>query len=165
MQIKYVPAFIALLVVSSGGILDESGSFIIVATGTARVYELTSADDGVMFDLGGDGVKEPSAWTDPKFGDVAFLAMDRNGNGTIDDGSELFGDHTIPAVGNGFAALLRIRGRDEHGTVNRDDSLFDKLLLWYDRNHNGISERDELVPVFDKLEAIGLGYHKRRKSS
>ena len=74
-------------------------------------YRLTSVDNGVRFDLNADGVPEQVAWT-RRDSDDAFLALDRNGNGRIDDGSELFGNHTparpdTPDVTtpNGFEAL------------------------------------------------------------
>jgi hypothetical protein len=133
-----------------------SASAIVIALGQRDAYRLTSKQDGVMFDLDGDGGREPVAWTDPK-ADVAFLALDRNGNGQIDNGTELFGDHTLPRAPNGFAALARLADFAD-GKINRDHLKFARLLLWYDTNHNGVSEAGELVPASDRLEAIGLGY-------
>ena len=74
-------------------------------------YHLTSLEDGVFFDLDADGALDFVAWTHPSSED-AFLALDRNGNGRIDNGAELFGNHT-PAyatrssitASNGFEAL------------------------------------------------------------
>jgi len=126
-------------------------------------YELTSVEEGVFFDLDKDGVAERIAWT--KSGsDDAFLAMDRNGNGTIDNGSELFGtstpsynDQPYPTALNGFVALIFAEG-PSYGrskadrVITREDTVFSRLLLWTDRNHNGLSEPDELRQV----EAAGL---------
>jgi hypothetical protein len=72
-------------------------------------YELTDLLHGVIFNLTGQGAQRIS-WTDPKRGN-AWLALDRNGNGAIDDGSELFGNNTpqpkVPGVSpNGFLATL-----------------------------------------------------------
>ncbi len=138
----------------------ESGSPIVVATGKSNAYKLTSVSAGVMFDLDGDGLKEQIAWLDPKFDEVAFLALDRDGNGTIDSGKELFGDFTHEGVSNGFAALRETPGAGDDGKVTAADPLFASLVLWYDRNHDGYSDASELVPVSEKLEAIGLGYSK-----
>ena len=118
-------------------------------------YQLTSVADGVRFDLDADGLPELVAWTRTD-SDDAFLALDRNGNGLIDDGGELFGNFS-PALAagprfttpNGFEALRFIEGpsygggdRDER--INGRDRVFGRLLLWTDRNHNGVSEPDEL---------------------
>lgn len=118
-------------------------------------YRLTGADEGVRFDLDADGVPEQLAWTEAD-SDDAFLAMDRNGNGRIDDGTELFGNHT-PAVSgrnaaNGFEALKALENpmfgaSHADGQFDARDAPFPRLLLWRDVNHNGVSEPDELTPV------------------
>lgn len=61
-------------------------------------YRLTSAHDGVQFDIDGDGISEQVAWT-ARDSDLAFIALDRNGNARIDSGTELFGDSTLLATG------------------------------------------------------------------
>ncbi|HUF67506.1 MAG TPA: hypothetical protein VMM79_02555 [Longimicrobiales bacterium] len=133
-------------------------------------YRLTSVDDGVWFDLNADGTPELVSWTRAG-SDDAFLAMDRNGNGRIDDGSELFGNHT-PAradrsegtTSNGFEALKYLEspsyGRSvPDGQIDARDAAFAKLLLWRDLNHNGISEPEELQPLADAdVVAIGTAY-------
>lgn len=75
-----------------------------------RGYELTNAPNGVRFDFFGAGKLTQMAWTATAW-DGGFLALDRNGNGKIDNGVELFGNITpqpkpCPAAGcNGFLAL------------------------------------------------------------
>jgi hypothetical protein len=138
-------------------------------------YHLTSVDRGVWFDLDADGTPEFTAWT--KAGsDDAFLAMDRNGNGRIDDGSELFGNNT-PAYANqkdlraknGFEALDFLH-TPEYGASFNDkmidarDAQFGRLLLWCDANHNGISEPDELTSLANAgVRAIGTEYKERKR--
>jgi hypothetical protein len=131
---------------------------IIVDVGK-KGYRLTGIEDCVLFDLNGDGIPECVSWTEAG-SENAFLALDRNGNGRIDDGTELFGN-TTPAywggnisrhAGNGFEALRFLEGPDYgssyvDGVLDARDSIFCKLLLWTDRNHNGISEPDELQSV------------------
>ena len=138
-------------------------------------YKLTSVEDGVRFDLNADGTPEQVAWT-RRDSDDAFLALDRNGNGRIDDGTELFGNHT-PAgpdqpdvtTPNGFEALKFVEtpvyGPSERNeVVTSRDAAFSRLVLWRDLNHNGISEPDELQPVSESgLEAIGTEYKNSKR--
>ena len=121
-------------------------------------FRLTSPDDGVFFDLNADGVPEKISWTAPESDDV-WLAMDRNGNGLIDSGAELFGNRTpvyadtpLPTAENGFVALSFTEGPSygrgsSDNIINARDAVFSRLLLWRDTNHNGISEGDELTPA------------------
>jgi hypothetical protein len=145
----------------------SNGSPIIIATGRSSNYKLTSAQDGVLFDIDGDGSPEQIAWT-PADAEIAFLALDRDGDGYITSGKELFGDHTLPGSSNGFAALGRMvlesNGGVRRGSVSSDDPLFARLLLWTDSNHDGISEPGELRAASELLSDIGLAYgdHRRR---
>ena len=88
-----------------------------IAVGETPDYDLTSPQDGVWFDLQGTGIKQHLAWTkadEP----VGLLVWDRNQNGIIDNGSELFGNRTVLPNGqlapNGFMAL-QAYDRPENG--------------------------------------------------
>lgn len=139
---------------------------ILIPLTRGRAMKLTSVVQGVLFDMNADGVLDWTGWTDWN-SKLAFLAIDRNGNGVIDDGSELFGDHTIDGARNGFIALqkmnMELNGGVARASINADEPLFERLLLWEDENHNGISEAHELQPAGLLLSDIGLGYseHKR----
>lgn len=78
-----------------------------------------------------------------------FLALDQNKNGKIDDGTELFGDGQ--GHNNGFEALSYL-DTDKNGVIDRKDKRFNELLVWQDKNGNGISESEEL----QKVTAFGL---------
>ncbi|HSS77492.1 MAG TPA: hypothetical protein VLV54_12195 [Thermoanaerobaculia bacterium] len=127
---------------------------------------LTGLDDPVWFDINADGRQDLISWTDRSEG---FLALDRNGNGKIDDGSELFGNATRLSDGtrapNGYVALAELDspvfGGNGDGHIDSADAVYSSLRLWIDRNHDGISQSDELVTLTEaSIERIGLGYRQ-----
>lgn len=94
---------------------------------------LTTLDNGVNFDLDNNGFSEKTAWIGTEDG---FLALDVNGNGIIDNGSELFGDRFIRQNGEysefGFEALGDF-DEDADGQITENDSVFHSLLVWIDK--------------------------------
>ncbi|WP_373975495.1 calcium-binding protein [Chitinibacter sp. SCUT-21] len=116
--------------------------------------ETVGANDpsAVFFDHDGDGTQNKSGWIKP---DDAFLVLDRNGNGTIDNGGELFGDSTIKSDGkkakDGFDALNDLDSNKD-GKVNALDERFAELRVWQDVNSNGVSDDGELKT----LEQAGI---------
>jgi len=141
---------------------------IIVDT-TGQGFQLTSAEDGVIFDISGTGHPVLIAWTATKSGN-AFLALDRNHNGKIDSGKELFGNFTAqppcPDGGhtcrNGYRALAEFdkpeNGGNGDGIIDSRDAVFSHLRLWIDQNRDGISQPNELHTL-PELGVYSLALH------
>ncbi|MDQ3799369.1 MAG: hypothetical protein M3384_07965 [Acidobacteriota bacterium] len=137
-------------------------------------FSLTNLQNGVLFDLEGRGSLRSCAWTAID-SDEAWLSLDRNQNGTIDSGKELFGNVTaqVPQEDgrerNGFLALAEydkaMNGGNQDGVISNQDFIFSRLRLWQDTNHNGISESNELKTLSESgLEKMELDYRESRKT-
>ncbi len=146
-----------------------AGSPIIIDT-EGEGFHLTSAADGVKFDIRGDGLPVQMAWTE-RGSHNAFLALDRNGDGKISSGKDLFGNFTSQPPSdhpNGFLALKEFDNPENGGNgdnfIDERDEVFAKLRLWIDENHDGIAQSNELhrLPELG-VYAISLDYEESRR--
>jgi Ca2+-binding RTX toxin-like protein len=107
------------------------------------------AQSRTFFDLDGDGFAQLTAWVSAQDG---LLALDRNGNGTIDDIRELFGSRTQ----NGFSVLSEFDSNAD-GIISALDNIFNELKVWIDQNQDGISQASELQSLTDlSIKSISL---------
>jgi len=133
-------------------------------------FDLTSALSGVNFDIRGNGTPTQMAWTAPG-AQNAFVCLP-DSNGACDDGKDLFGNYTPQPPSqtpNGFLALavydLPGNGGNGDGIIDSRDAIFSRLRLWIDRNHDGISQPDEIytLPTLG-VYSISLNYKEDRKT-
>jgi hypothetical protein len=108
----------------------------------------------VLFDLAGTGRPQLLGWTRAGV-DEGFLVLDRDGDGMITSGREMFGNFTPLSwtlggilADNGFDALRWFdelpQGGDADGWITSQDAVFSRLGLWVDSNHNGVTDAGEL---------------------
>jgi len=117
-----------------------------------------NATNPIYFDQNADGVKTATGWVKS---DDAFLVLDKNANGTIDNGRELFGDSTLKSNGqlstDGFDALRDLDANAD-GKVDSSDAQFANLRLWRDLNQDGASQANELFTLGSQnIAAINVG--------
>ena len=132
-------------------------------------FSLTSAQNGVLFDIADTGHPLQIAWTAPG-ADNAFLCLP-DGNGECDNGKDLFGNFTPQppsAHRNGFAALAvydqPVNGGNGDGIIDARDKVFTSLRLWIDANHDGICQPSELFTLASKgVNSISLNYRLSMK--
>jgi hypothetical protein len=131
----------------------------------------TPLDWPVSFDFRGEGQGIETSWTDPT-SEEAFLFLDLNENGWVDNGLELFGNSTLLPSGesarHGFEALgvydHPLYGGDGDGRISPSDRVWHFLGLWTDRNHNGVSEREEIRPLRkSRVQWLNLDYSESRR--
>jgi Ca2+-binding RTX toxin-like protein len=114
--------------------------------------ETVSQNAGIIFDTDADGLKTGTSWLK---GDDGWLVLDKNNNGKIDNGSELFGDAYVKKDQTKAKDAYDVIGdidSNHDGMITAADAKFAELKIWQDKNQNGISESNELKT----LGEIGL---------
>ncbi|MBU1358777.1 MAG: hypothetical protein KKC85_22210 [Gammaproteobacteria bacterium] len=115
----------------------------------------------VFFDHNGDGIRQATGWIKA---DDGLVVWDRDGNGNIDSGRELFGDNTLnestldpnDRYANGYEALAAL-DLNADGKIDSAETAFTQLRIWQDANQNGYSEAEELKTLADLgITSIGV---------
>jgi hypothetical protein len=121
-------------------------------SGRKMIRTLALSTSNVEFDLNADGRSEHVGWVDGHT--AAFLVLDLNSNGIVDNGTELFGEATRLVKENGIAeegfSALAQYDSNKDSRIDANDTVFKKLKLWFDANSNGRTDAQELVSLADK---------------
>jgi hypothetical protein len=116
-------------------------------------------DAGVQYDITGSGLQTSVGWSSP---DDGFLVRDINHDGSINDGTEMFGEATVLANGeraqDGFEALSDL-DTNQDGIINSQDQAFNSLAIWRDANTDGVTNAGELLTLAQHdIASLNLGY-------
>ncbi|MBM4352966.1 MAG: hypothetical protein FJ109_04105 [Deltaproteobacteria bacterium] len=128
--------------------------------------ELVNIASGVNFDLYATGSKQAVAWVGK---DDGFLVLDRNGNGVVDNGSELFGN-LDEGFSDGFHHLAQLDRREfggnQDGRIDSNDAAFAYLAVWQDADADGVCAVSEMIALSTlKITAVSLDSQKARLAS
>ena len=134
-------------------------------------FQMTDAANGVVFNFLNDNVPLNISWIGIKSTN-ALLVLDRDNNGKIDNGEELFGNITPQPPSsspNGFLALVEFdksqNGGNENHKIDQGDAIYARLRLWQDTNHNGVSESSELHTLNELgISGISLDFKLSKKT-
>ncbi|MEO1895901.1 MAG: hypothetical protein ABGX32_06525, partial [Methylococcales bacterium] len=107
--------------------------------------EIVQSVTSNQFDMNPEGTATPTNWLS---GADGFLALDINGNGQVDNITELFSEY-FALGGNSGLEALRTLDENEDGIIDQNDSQFANLQIWQDKNQDGISSADELSSLAD----------------
>jgi hypothetical protein len=109
--------------------------------------ETLGVEAGVLFDQVNDGTKDKTGWISS---DDGMLVSDVNGDGIINNGTELLGQSYVKEDGtratDGYDALSDFDSNND-GVINSDDERFNELKVWQDKNSDGITDEGELLTL------------------
>lgn len=138
----------------------ETETPLVIALTESGIFTLPD-DDSIHFDHNNDEVKESTGWID---NNSAFLVFDKNKNGVIDNGNEMFGNNTSN-ISDGYAKhrfeALSQYDSNQDNRIDKSDIIWSSLNLWIDKNIDGKTDADELIKIeCSGIESIDLNYKK-----
>lgn len=95
---------------------------------------------GVLFDVDDDGYAEQTDWVGPR---TSMLVIDRDGDGQISTGHELFSDSVVDMAARGLSVLSELDANGDGKLTQGDDPLFESLRIWQDINGDGVMQPHE----------------------
>ncbi|MCX6075162.1 MAG: hypothetical protein NTY39_12630 [Campylobacterales bacterium] len=127
-----------------GVVLENFSSPLVLDLNHDGVTSLDLYATPAYFDMEKDGLREKTGWIQST---DALLAFDKNRDGLINDGSELFGNYTTLANGTkaskGFEALAQYDNNHD-GVIDKNDSVYNALSAWIDSDQDGVTDNGEL---------------------
>lgn len=127
---------------------------VVLKLGAGSVHTTNRLGSTVMFDMNADGIKDKTGWITA---DEGFLVIDKNGNGKIDDITEMFSEYSSTKAKTGFGALAAFDKNHDGYADKWDRGNFGKLRLWIDINVNGVTDKGELHALKEfGIVAIGV---------
>ena len=142
---------------------DKESPLVVDLNGDGQI-ETIGTDSGIYFDFDNNQKVENSGWIGRNDG---FLVRDLNNNGQIDNGTELFGNHTVLQNGknavNGFEALKDLDSNG-NGRFDAGDEAWNEVKVWRDFNTNGVVDIGEMQTLEQAgIESINLGYEYQKE--
>ena len=138
---------------------NNHGSPLVLDLNGDGVTSTFISETSTYFDLDNNGMKERTGWVQSTDG---LLALDKNSDGVINDGNELFGNYTKDTLGNysnnGFDALSKY-DTDHDNVIDANDEIYTALQVWQDSNTDGITDAGELHSLSELgVSSINLTY-------
>jgi subtilisin-like proprotein convertase family protein len=126
-----------------GGIIARNVDPLVLDLDGDGVESLDFRKKLIFFDIDNDQNLEQTGWIS---GDDGFVVLDKNGDGIINDVSEMFSEYFVPGVHNGFEALAT-KDSNNDGVFNAQDTAFNQVRIWKDSNLNGQTDPGELYDL------------------
>ena len=111
-----------------------------------------SLEEGVYYDYLSDGFDRKTGWLSEEDG---FLVYDKNQNGIVDNGSELFGNTAQKEDGSYYGTgleMLKAMDSNQDGVIDSKDDIWSQLAVWQDKNSDGISQKEEML----SMDSLGI---------
>jgi Cadherin-like domain len=125
--------------------------------GDSTITTVSNANSNVKFDWNDTGFKAETGWVAPTEG---FLMLDRNSNGIVDSGKELFSNGAVDSASRGVRSMSWVDSNGD-GVIDGTDPVFAALRVWQDANSDGKQNVGEMKTLAE-LGITKLDYNQAR---